>query len=54
MAAAGGSLAEGVQGVEVPPLLSYAGEGLQQLVAGKVLGKAGEEAVLLDATRFSR
>ncbi|KAF6254097.1 nucleotide-diphospho-sugar transferase [Scenedesmus sp. NREL 46B-D3] len=36
VAAAGGSLAGGVQGVEVPALLSYAGEGLQQLVGGKV------------------
>lgn len=48
VAAAGGSLAEGVAGVEVPPLLSYAGEGLQDLVGGKVVGRAGEEAVLLD------
>jgi UDP-N-acetylglucosamine/UDP-N-acetylgalactosamine diphosphorylase len=47
--AAGGSLAEGVQGVEVPALLSYAGEGLQQLVGGEVVGQVGEEAVLLDA-----
>ncbi|KAF6255283.1 nucleotide-diphospho-sugar transferase [Scenedesmus sp. NREL 46B-D3] len=31
VAAAGGSLAGGVQGVEVPAMLSYAGEGLQQL-----------------------
>jgi UDP-N-acetylglucosamine/UDP-N-acetylgalactosamine diphosphorylase len=48
VAAAGGSLVEGVQGVEVPPLLSYAGEGLQQLVAGKVVGQVGQEAVLLE------
>jgi UDP-N-acetylglucosamine pyrophosphorylase len=53
VAAAGGSLAEAVQGVEVPPLLSYAGEGLQQLVGGKVVGQVGEEALLLDAAMNS-
>jgi UDP-N-acetylglucosamine/UDP-N-acetylgalactosamine diphosphorylase len=31
--AAGGQLAEGLQGVEVSPLVSYAGEGLEGLVA---------------------
>ncbi|KAF8060101.1 GLCNAC1PUT2 [Scenedesmus sp. PABB004] len=47
--AAGGALAPGCTGVEVPPLLSYAGEGLERLVAGRVVGRPGEAAALLGA-----
>jgi UDP-N-acetylglucosamine/UDP-N-acetylgalactosamine diphosphorylase len=37
VAAAGGQLAAGCEGVEVAPLVSYAGEGLQELVQGPTL-----------------
>lgn len=50
---AGGKLADGVQGVEVSPLLSYAGEGLQERVAGKVVGQAGQQAVQLNPASSS-
>jgi hypothetical protein len=46
---AGGALAPGVSGVEVPALLSYAGEGLGPLVAGRVVGGPSGGAVLLHA-----
>lgn len=37
VAAAGGQLAPGCEGVEVSPLVSYAGEGLAEIVAGVTL-----------------
>lgn len=40
-AAAGADVAEGCAGLEVPPLVSYAGEGLEGLVGGKAVGAPG-------------
>lgn len=46
--AAGGRLADGVEGVEISPLMSYAGEGLDNIVAGKVVGSPGQQAVQVE------
>lgn len=40
-AAAGAQVEAGCVGVEVPPLVSYAGEGLEGLLGGKVVGAPG-------------
>jgi UDP-N-acetylglucosamine/UDP-N-acetylgalactosamine diphosphorylase len=52
-AAAGARVAEGCEGLEVPPLVSYAGEALEGLLKGKAVGAPGPWLLAADGTLSS-
>lgn len=52
-AAAGAEVAGGCVGVEVPPALSYSGEGLGQLLGGKPVAAPGPWLLKADGTLMS-